>query len=165
MSENGVPPSRWKRDPCYRTNGFSHSWSRRPRPIWPRQMVWIYPPWKTQSKTHGDHCLSGMPWVSNGSPSSAPLGSSFLQEYEHLRTLKHSRPNPRRHFLTDLQSMVLQLQDSGHAIVVMLDANSTISSDTHFSDFIESCGLNDLHSQDPAPSTYIGLLTDALILS
>jgi hypothetical protein len=94
--------------------------------------------------------------VCHGSPSSVPLGSSFLREYEHLRTQKHSRPNPRRQFLTDLQTLVVHLQENGHAVVVMLDANSTISSDNHFSDFIESCGLNDLHSDDPAPSTYIG---------
>ena len=94
--------------------------------------------------------------VCHGSPSLVPLGSSFLREYEHLRAQKHSRPNPRRQFLTDLQTLVLQLQESGHAMVVMLDANSTLSSDNHFSDFIASCGLNDLHFDDPAPSTYIG---------
>ena len=94
--------------------------------------------------------------VCHGSPSSAPLGSSFLREYEYLRTQKHYRPNPRRQFLTDLQTAVMQLQESGHAVVVMLDANSTLSSDNHFSDFIDSCGLHDLHSNDPAPSTYIG---------
>ena len=37
----------------------------------------------------------------------------------------------------------------------MLDANSTID-DKVISDFSSTCGLNDLHSLDPAPSTYIG---------
>ena len=94
--------------------------------------------------------------VCHGSPSSASLGSSFLREYEYLRTQQNSKPNPRRQFLTDLQALVLQLQNAGHATIVMLDANSTLTSDTHFSDFIALCGLNDLHSDDPAPSTYIG---------
>jgi hypothetical protein len=94
--------------------------------------------------------------VCHGSPSSASLGSSFLREFEYLRTQQNSKPNPRRQFLTDLQSVLLRLQEDGHAIIVMLDANSTLTSDIHFSDFITSCGLNDLHSDDPAPSTYIG---------
>jgi hypothetical protein len=38
----------------------------------------------------------------------------------------------------------------------MLDANSCIKSDRHFAEFAQSCGLYDLHSSDPAPSTYIG---------
>ena len=38
----------------------------------------------------------------------------------------------------------------------MLDANSTLESDRSFSDFVFSCGLHDLHSSDPAPSTFIG---------
>ena len=33
--------------------------------------------------------------VCHGSPSSAPLGSSFLREYEYLQTQKHTKPNPR----------------------------------------------------------------------
>ena len=37
----------------------------------------------------------------------------------------------------------------------MLDANSTMD-DPHLQDFIATCGLSDLHSLDPAPSTYIG---------
>lgn len=38
----------------------------------------------------------------------------------------------------------------------MLDANSTLTGDPHFANFAALCGLNDLHDQDPAPSTYIG---------
>ena len=94
--------------------------------------------------------------VCHGSPSSVPLGSSFLREYEYLRSQKHAKPNPRRQFLLDLQTLVLQLQGLGHAIVVMLDANATLTSDNHFLEFIDTCGLHDLHSADPAPSTYIG---------
>ena len=97
--------------------------------------------------------------VCNGSPSSAPLGSSFLREYEYLRTTKSVSLNPRRRILSDLRSAIHDLQESGHAIILMLDANSTLDSDRHFSDFISSCGLHDAHSNDPAPSTYIGSAT------
>jgi hypothetical protein len=55
----------------------------------------------------------------------------------------------------DLQQTILSLQEMGHCIILMLDANSTIN-DRALSDFSSTCGLNDLHSLDPAPSTYIG---------
>ena len=97
--------------------------------------------------------------VCHGSPSTAPLGSSFLREYEFLRSTKSSSVNPRRRFLSDLQSAIHDLQALDHSIILMLDANSTMDSDAHFSDFISACGLNDAHSQDPAPSTYIGSAT------
>ena len=41
--------------------------------------------------------------VCNGSPSTAPLGSSFLREYEFLRSIKANSLNPRRQLLSDLQ--------------------------------------------------------------
>ena len=97
--------------------------------------------------------------VCSGSPSTAPLGSSFLREYEFLRRTKSASLNPRRRFLVDLKTLILDLQDLGHAIILMLDANSTMDSDTHFADFVFACGLQDAHSQDPAPSTYIGSAT------
>jgi hypothetical protein len=59
-------------------------------------------------------------------------------------------------FLRDIQKQIHDLQQQGHAIVHMLDANATIQSDSAFSDFIAECSLIDLHLSDPAPSTYIG---------
>ena len=38
----------------------------------------------------------------------------------------------------------------------MMDANSTERSDHTFAEFISMCSLSDLHSNAPAPSTYIG---------
>ena len=93
--------------------------------------------------------------VCKGSPQSAPLGSSFLREYEFFRTSTAKSINPRRQFLHDLQQTVLHLQELGNGVILMLDANSTID-DRDFSDFVASCGLNDLHSLHPSPSTYIG---------
>ena len=93
--------------------------------------------------------------VCKGSPQRAPLGSSFLREYEYFREQKFQSVNPRRQFFVDLQQTILALQEMGHCIILMLDANSTID-DRAILDFTSTCGLNDLHSLDPAPSTYIG---------
>lgn len=93
--------------------------------------------------------------VCKGSPQSAPLGSSFLPEYEFFRESTDKSIFPRRQFLHDLQAVVLNFQEQGSGVILMLDANSTID-DRNFSEFIASCGLNDIHSLHPSPSTYIG---------
>ena len=93
--------------------------------------------------------------VCAGSPQSAPLGSAFLREYEYFRENNYTSLNPRRLFLTDLQKVITNLQASGHSIILMLDANSTLE-DPNLQDFLALCGLHDLHSNDPAPSTFIG---------
>jgi hypothetical protein len=93
--------------------------------------------------------------VCSGSPQTAPIGSSFLREYEYFRENHYTSLNPRRLFLTDLQKTILDLQNSGHCIILMLDANSTLDDDI-FQIFLAACGLHDLHYTDPAPSTYIG---------
>jgi hypothetical protein len=94
--------------------------------------------------------------VCSGSPSSSSLGSSFIREYEFLRKQQPPCLNPRRQFLIDLQKMIQTLQTAGNAILLMLDANSCIKSDRQFAEFAQACGLHDLHSSEPAPSTYIG---------
>jgi hypothetical protein len=83
--------------------------------------------------------------VCSGSPATAPLGSAFLREYEYFRERNYSTINPRRNFLNDLLATITNLQDDGHAIILMLDANATLSSDPHFADFVHQCGLHDLH--------------------
>lgn len=40
----------------------------------------------------------------------------------------------------------------------MIDANATMDSDQKFTSFLHSCDLDDLHSSNPAPSTYIGAM-------
>ena len=94
--------------------------------------------------------------VCKGSIKSVPLGSAFAREHQHFSTPSQPTVNPRRLFLTDMQSAIHDLQDKGHNVVLMLDANSTIESDTHFQEFLSACDLHDLHSYDPAKSTFIG---------
>ena len=93
--------------------------------------------------------------VCSGSPQTAPIGSSFLREYEYFREHGYTSLNPRRLFLTDLQKVILNLQDAGHCIILMLDANSTLD-DAHLLSFLAQCGLHDLHFSNPVPSTFIG---------
>jgi hypothetical protein len=95
----------------------------------------------------------------SGSIRTASLGSAFAREHQHFATASQPTVNPRKLFLQDLQKVIHDLQDKGHSLLLMLDANATDSSDSQFSDFIASCSLHDLHSDDPAPSTYIGSAT------
>lgn len=94
----------------------------------------------------------------SGSKLTAPLvGSTFHREYEYLRTAKgHEQPNPRLQFLKDIEQSIQNLQDSGHMILLMFDANGVITSDTKLCEMVERLNLHDLHQNDPAPSTYIG---------
>ena len=94
--------------------------------------------------------------ICSGTPRTAPLGSAFLREHEYYRSRYNGQTNPRHEFLTDLSLLIHRLQDSGHMIILMLYANTTIDTDQKFASFIHSCDLHDLHQQDPSPSTYIG---------
>ena len=93
--------------------------------------------------------------VCSGSPQTSPIGSSFLREYEFFREHKYSSLNPRRHFFADLQKKIMELQEENYSVILMLDANSTLD-DPQLLDFLATCGLHDLHSNDPSPSTFIG---------
>lgn len=93
--------------------------------------------------------------VCSGSPHTSLLGSSYLREYEFFRERCYTSPNPRRRFFNDLQKTILEFQDAGHGTILMLDAISTLD-DNQLLDFLARCGLKDLHSADPALSTYIG---------
>ena len=95
--------------------------------------------------------------VCSGSIKTAPLGSAFAREYNHFQQLQPNQTiNLRRSFIRDLEEVILELQAYEHAVILMLDANATFSSDPHFSDFIETCSFHDMHSTDPVSSTYIG---------
>ena len=87
----------------------------------------------------------------------APFGSAIAREYTYLNQYPStSSANPSRAFLNDLQTAIQTLQNSDHMILLMLDANATLSSDLHLSHFIHSCMLLFLHAEAPAPSTFIG---------
>ena len=94
--------------------------------------------------------------VCKGSLKSASLGSAFAREHQYFATPSQSTVNPRRFFIQDIQSAIQTLQDQGHSVILMLDANSTLESDNQFQEFISACDLYDLHSTDPAMSTFIG---------
>ena len=91
-----------------------------------------------------------------GSIHTAPLGSTFHREYMYFREKGEQQPNPRKRFFDDLSLLIHQLQQHDHAVMVMLDANSTLDSDRALMDFMDSNDLHDLHQSAPAPSTYIG---------
>jgi hypothetical protein len=59
-------------------------------------------------------------------------------------------------FLIDMRTQIHELQDAGHLIILMLDANATLVDDDKFRTMVDQCGLIDLHRSDPATSTYIG---------
>ena len=93
--------------------------------------------------------------VSASSVSQARMGSAFLREHAHLRHLGDTAPRPRRHVLQGLQTLIEDLQSKQHSILLMLDANSTLSDDQEFQALCTGCALSDLHSADPASSTYL----------
>jgi hypothetical protein len=92
----------------------------------------------------------------DGSISTAPLGSTYHREYSYYKDQGETSPQPRRRFLQDLQNAIATLQADNHAVMIMIDANSTLDSDRHFLDMINSLDLIDLHKNAAAPSTYIG---------
>ena len=94
--------------------------------------------------------------VCEGSIRQAPIGSAVVREHEFYRNKGEKSPQPRQRFLSELRSVIDHLQHDGHAILLMLDANGTLANDTSLQDFRDWCGLVDLHSSAPAPSTYIG---------
>jgi hypothetical protein len=92
-----------------------------------------------------------------GSILTAPLGSTFHREYEYIRNNKgNTHPNPRLQFIIDIELSIRNLQEDGHMIVLMLDANGVLNQDVHLREMVERLQLHDMQSSDPAPSTYIG---------
>ena len=92
-----------------------------------------------------------------GSRQSAPLGSVFHRETEYFRQLTiPGVTNPRHRFLTDMTKQIQLLQDKGHTIMVMMDANATLDNDKGLQAMLSNCSLTDLHRLEPAPSTFIG---------
>ena len=95
--------------------------------------------------------------VCRGSASTTSIGSSFNREHNYFKNQGHLSPNPWQQLFNSLLSLVHQLSASpNHSVVVMLDANSALSDDTAFQEFVSEAQLFDLHSSTAAPSTYIG---------
>lgn len=91
-----------------------------------------------------------------GNIKTSPLGSVFSREFLYFRGQGVLQPNPRRLFFQHLGTLIRSLQASGHQILLMLDANSDLSTDYSFSEFLSSSDLHDLHQSNSPPSTYIG---------
>ena len=91
-----------------------------------------------------------------GSIASSPLGSSYHREYTFLKEQRVKNPQPRKQFLLDLAIAIEALQEQGHAILLMMDSNSTLRTDTQLQSFLESHDFSDVHQDSPAKSTYIG---------
>jgi hypothetical protein len=94
--------------------------------------------------------------VCTGSIASSSIGSAFSREYEYHRSQAKLSPRPRKQFLTDLSELIQSLQTKGHAIILMMDSNGQVEDDHDIQNFLATCDLHDLHSSDPAPSTFIG---------
>jgi hypothetical protein len=90
-----------------------------------------------------------------GSIASSPLGSSYHREYVFFKERGYKSPQPRKHFIDDLAVVIRHLQDQGHSILLMMDANSVLELDNQLTVFLESHDLRDLHFDTPASSTYI----------
>ncbi|KAI2489452.1 hypothetical protein MHU86_25143 [Fragilaria crotonensis] len=91
-----------------------------------------------------------------GNPRTAPLGSTYSREYQYFRSQGYDKPSPRTLFLEHLTQYIHTLQANEHSIILMMDANSDISTDSRFNAMISKCDLHDLHQDSPPPSTYIG---------
>ena len=92
-----------------------------------------------------------------GSRLSAGLGTTYHREHEFLAEKNQIKsPNPRKAFLQDLETTILQLRGQGHAIIVMLDANETLRNENDLGKWKARLDLQDVHQTCPAPSTYIG---------
>jgi hypothetical protein len=94
--------------------------------------------------------------ICEGSVRQAPLGSALVREHEYYRQQGEILPQPRNRILSDLAVTITALQNEGHSIILMMDANGTVSNDRQLQEMINSCDLVDLHQGDPAPSTYMG---------
>jgi hypothetical protein len=93
--------------------------------------------------------------VCAGSISSAPIGSSFAREYEHLKDSGIEHPNPRKQFFTDISVTIKALQKADHKILLMLDANEHLVEGQALDVFEKNLNLHDIQAKDPATSTYI----------
>jgi hypothetical protein len=94
--------------------------------------------------------------VCKGNIQSSPVGSSFRIEYVHHKQNGHLNPQPRKLFLNAITHTIQHLQTNGHAILLMLDSNGTLTDDDDLKQLLLDCDLSDLHEIAPSPSTYIG---------
>lgn len=91
-----------------------------------------------------------------GNVKTSSVGSVYSREYLYFRSQGIAHPNPRRLFFTQIGETIRRLKEAGHIIILMMDANSDLSTDHSFQEFVAECDLHDVHRRHPPPSTYIG---------
>jgi hypothetical protein len=82
----------------------------------------------------------------------------YDQQYALLLSQGVKKPNVRKKFITDITSLINELQTAGHEVLVSLDANETPGQDSSHGirHLMEECTLTDLHCLGPnsPPATY-----------
>jgi hypothetical protein len=82
-----------------------------------------------------------------------------MREYTYFKEKGEINPNPRKHFIQELSTLISQYKDQGNSILLMLDANGTLEKDNALKTLLARCELYDIHRHHPAHSTYIGSAT------
>ncbi len=91
-----------------------------------------------------------------GSIASSSLGSTFHCVYTHIKATGNKHPDPRKAFFNDITILITSLQAHEHPVLIMMDANPTLSDDS-FLEMLTTCQLQqDLQASSPAKSTYMG---------
>ncbi|MGH7974008.1 MAG: hypothetical protein ACREBR_00680 [bacterium] len=90
------------------------------------------------------------------SPQTTGELTAWKQEWRLMALAGISDPDPRQHVLTDLSRFIQNKVDDGHDVIIMIDANQSLSHDNIFRQFASECGLNDiythLHEEEGPPS-------------
>jgi exonuclease III len=83
--------------------------------------------------------------------------TAYQQQWLMLRQQQETNPNPKQKFYADLTQTIQALERANHDVIVMMDANSPITRNTHMTKLLEKTTLVDIHSNkhgsDP-PTTY-----------
>lgn len=83
--------------------------------------------------------------------------TAAMQQWRHLRSKGIEEPNPRKQFMTDLQTEITDKRNKGYEIFVMGDFNTPIH-DSELQSFMHECNLFDLHepcsNHSTAPATF-----------
>ncbi|NCG03282.1 MAG: hypothetical protein GWP22_07470, partial [Actinomycetales bacterium] len=98
--------------------------------------------------------------VCQSSAHNAGANTAFSQQYSALRELGHTRPNPRRQILLDIEDLVVRFRKRGLRPMVGMDANGNWSGDRpdiQLKLFMDRCGMVDpfYNKFKESPRTYL----------
>ena len=81
--------------------------------------------------------------ISGTGPSTA-----YMQQWNKLRQLGHTNPNPRKAFIEDISRQITEWQEENHSIILMIDANEKWGADgTGIANIAINLRLIDFHSE------------------